>query len=334
MMKNRFLFVAMLFAALSLEFVSCDDKKGNEPDDPATEQGGSTENNGGEETPTPEVPVTFTLTLLSSNEAMGTVTEGGTYEKDAEVIIEATATKEACVFVKWSDGNTENPRTLTMTENITLTAEFDYAYVDLGLPSGLKWATCNVGADSVHHYGNYYAWGEVEPKEVYDFSTYKWMTSGMSSWKGINKYTIDDGQTSGVWYDSEKNFIGDNKTTLEKEDDAAAVNMGGKWRMPTLEEQKELIDECTWKWTNDYNGTGVAGRIVTSKTNDNHIFFPAAGYRRNSGLDAAGSYGHCWSSSLRTEYSDGAYIFESYSSYVGWGNSARCYGLSVRGVSY
>ena len=98
------------------------------------------------------------------------------------------------------------------------------------------------------------------------------------------------------------------------------------------EEQKELIDECTWKWTNDYNGTGVAGRIVTSKTNDNHIFFPAAGYRRNSGLDAAGSYGHCWSSSLRTEYSDGAYIFEFYSSYVGWGNSARCYGLSVRGV--
>ena len=161
MRKNRFLFVAMLFAALSLGLVSCDNK-GNEPEDPQgeqTEQNGSTENNGGEET-----PVTFTLTLLSSNEAMGTVTEGGTYDKDAEVIIEATAKKEACVFVKWSDGNTENPRTLTMTENLTLTAEFDYAYVDLGL--SVKWAKCNVGADSVHHSGGYYAWGEVEEKTI------------------------------------------------------------------------------------------------------------------------------------------------------------------------
>ena len=276
MKKNRFLFVAMLFAALSLGFVSCDDNKGNEPDDPATEQGGSTENNGGEETPTPEEPVTFTLTLLSSNEAMGIVTEGGTYNKDAEVIIEATATKEACVFVKWSDGNTENPRTLTMTENLTLTAEFDYAYVDLGL--SVKWAKCNVGADSVHHSGGYYAWGEVEPKEVYDWTTYKWKTSEVSSWKGINKYTVADGQTEGVWYDGEGNFIGDNKTVLDPEDDAAAVNMGGSWRMPTSAEQDELRTECTWTWTDDYNGTGVEGCIVTSKINDNHIFLPAAGF--------------------------------------------------------
>ena len=329
MVKNRFLFVAMLFAALSLGFVSCDDKKGNEPDDP---QGGSTENNGGEETPTPESPVTFTLTLLSSNEAMGTVTEGGTYEKDAEVIIEATATKEACVFVKWSDGNTENPRTLTMTENLTLTAEFDYAYVDLGL--SVKWAKCNVGADSVHHYGNYYAWGEVEPKEVYDFSTYKWMTSGMSSWKGINKYTITDGQTSGVWYDSEGNFIGDNKTTLEKEDDdAAAVNMGGKWRMPTYDEIEELKTECTWTWTDDYNGTGVAGRIVTSKTNDNSIFLPAAGYRSNSDLNYAGVYGRYWSSSLDKYYVDFAYSCYFSSGWVDWSEDYRYCGLSVRGVT-
>ena len=329
MKKNRFLFVAMLFAALSLGFVSCDDNKGNEPDDPATEQGGSTENNGGEETPTPEEPVTFTLTLLSSNEAMGTVTEGGTYDKDAEVIIEATATKEACVFVKWSDGNTENPRTLTMTENLTLTAEFDYAYVDLGLPSGLKWATCNVGADSVHHYGNYYAWGEVEPKEVYSWSTYKFMDSSINDKKGITKYTVADGQTEAVWYDSEENFIGDNKTILDKEDDAAAVNMGGSWRMPTSAEQDELRTKCTWTWTtlNGVNGYNIVG------SNGNSIFLPVAGRRYNNSFSSVGETGFYWSSSLyKYHYSQIADVLYFYSDNMIWNYFDRYYGQSVRGV--
>ena len=332
MKKNRFLFVAMLFAALSLGFVSCDDKKGNEPDDPTqggqTEQNGSTENNGGEETPTPEEPVTFTLTLLSSDEAMGIVTEGGTYNKDAEVIIEATATKEACVFVKWSDGNTENPRTLTMTENITLTAEFDYAYVDLGL--SVKWAKCNVGADSVHHYGNYYAWGEVEPKEVYSWSAYKFMDSSINDKKGITKYTVADGQTEGVWYDSEGNFIGDNKTTLEKEDDAAAVNMGGSWRMPTSAEQDELRTKCTWTWTtlNGVNGYNIVG------SNGNSIFLPVAGRRYNSDLSSVGETGFYWSSSLyKYRYSQIADFLYFYSDGIIWNYTDRYYGQSVRGVT-
>lgn len=327
MMKNRFLFVAMLFAALSLGFVSCDDKKGNEPDDPATEQGGSTENNGGEETPTPEEPVMFTLTLLSSNEAMGTVTEGGTYDKDAEVIIEATATKEAYMFVKWSDGNTENPRTLTMTENLTLTAEFDYAYVDLGL--SVKWAKCNVGADSVHHYGNYYAWGEVEPKEVYSWSTYKFMDSSINDKKGITKYTVADGQTEAVWYDSEENFIGDNKTILDKEDDAAAVNMGGSWRMPTSAEQDELRTKCTWTWTtlNGVNGYNIVG------SNGNSIFLPAAGYRSNNSSPSVGDSGFYWSSSLyKYHYSHIADVLNFYSDSMIWNYFDRYYGQSVRGV--
>ncbi|MBO7315972.1 MAG: hypothetical protein J6U44_02245, partial [Paludibacteraceae bacterium] len=187
MMKNRFLFVAMLFAALSLGFVSCDNK-GNEPEDPQgeqTEQNGSTENNGGEETPEPESPVI--------------------------------------------DYN-------------------GHAYVDLGLPSGLKWATCNVGATKPEEYGNYYAWGEVEPNEVYDWSTYKFMDSNINDWNGVNKYTVADSRNEYgdvVLYDNSGNFIGDNKTVLEKEDDAATVNMGGSWRMPTKAEQDELRTECT-----------------------------------------------------------------------------------------
>ena len=289
MKKNRFLFVAMLFAALSLGFVSCDDNKGNEPDDPATEQGGSTENNGGEETPTPEEPVTFTLTLLSSNEAIGIVTEGGTYNKDAEVIIEATATKEACVFVKWSDGNTENPRTLTMTENLTLTAEFDYAYVDLGL--SVKWATCNVGATKPEEYGNYYAWGETSPKSSYNSSNYTYSSS---------------------------------PTTLPLNRDAVAVNWGGNWRMPTLNEIKELKEKCKWTWT-------VRGYTVTGP-NGNSIFLPAAGYRNYSDLHDAGSYGYYWSSSLYAGNSGYAYYLFFLSDYVYLDYRSRYYGRSVRGV--
>ena len=313
MRKNRFLFVAMLFAALSLEFVSCDNK-GNEPDDPQgeqTEQGGSTENNGGEETPTPEEPVTFTLTLLSSDEAMGTVTEGGTYEKDAEVIIEATATKEACVFVKWSDGNTENPRTLTMTENITLTAEFDYAYVDLGLPSGLKWATCNVGADSVHHYGNYYAWGETEPKAVYEWANY---------------FDTTDGGTTFLKYKNEGG-----KITLDPEDDAATVNMGGSWRMPTKEELEELKTECTWTWCENYNETGERGYIVNSKTNSNSIFLPSAGYIETT-LKNHSEHAYYSSSSLDETASEDTYVFFYSSGSIFFYSGSRYSGRSVRGV--
>ena len=287
MMKNRFLFVAMLFAALSLGFVSCDDNKGNEPDDPATEQGGSTENNGGEETPTPEEPVTFTLTLLSSNEAMGTVTEGGTYDKDAEVIIEATATKEAYMFVKWSDGNTENPRTLTMTENIKLTAEFDYAYVDLGLPSGLKWAACNVGATTPEGYGGYFAWGETETKTTYNGNTYFDTTDGGST---FTEYTAGG------------------KTVLDLEDDAAAVNMGGVWRMPTREEINELLTKCTWTYTTIYNDKSVKGYVVTSQTNDNSIFLPAAGYKQTQNVSYGGSIGQYWTSNLYTASESKAWV--------------------------
>jgi uncharacterized protein (TIGR02145 family) len=205
-------------------------------------------------------------------------------------------------------------------DSISFTApdntENGYEWVDLGL--SVKWATCNVGTTKPEEYGNYYAWGETTPKSTYDWSTYKWCYGSSTT---MTKYCT-------------KSSYGtvDNKTVLDPEDDAAAVNMGGEWRMPTLEEQKELIDECTWIWTDDYNGTGVAGQIVTSKTNDNHIFFPAAGYRYGSDLYGAGSDGYCWSSSLNTVDSDYAFYLYFGSDYVDWSNYRRYYGQSVRGV--
>ena len=205
--------------------------------------------------------------------------------------------------------------------------ENGYGYVDLGLPSGTKWATCNVGATSPEDYGDYFAWGETESKDYYYWDSYKWMTDGMSSWTGVNKYTFADGQTSGVWYNSNGEFIGDNKTILELSDDAANANWGGDWRMPTKEDQDELRTECTWNWTTK---NGVNGYTVTGP-NGNSIFLPAAGGRYGSVFGTAEHDGSYWSSSLYY-YSSHANDLNFRSDYVGLSNASRDCGLSVRPV--
>ena len=202
--------------------------------------------------------------------------------------------------------------------------------IDLGLPSGTLWASCNVGANSPEEYGGYYAWGETEEKEYYDWSTYKWMNEGQSSSWQINKYTIADRQESGCWY-SDGTFIGDGKTTLDPEDDVAHVRWGGNWRMPTREEMQELIDNCSSEWT---TLNGVNGRKFTGP-NGNSIFLPAAGYRGRGGLSNLGSYGYYWSSSLRKSFSNDAreLMFDSSEVRLDYlQNLGRYYGQSVRPV--
>ena len=204
-------------------------------------------------------------------------------------------------------------------------------YVDLGLPSGIKWAKRNLGASKPSDYGHYYAWGETEPKTDYTWATYKWMQAGQSDWKHITKYTVADGQTEGIWYDAGGTFIGDNKTTLEAADDAATRKLGSPWRMPTLVEIRELLDanNCTWTWTTQ---DGKNGYEVKSKTNGNSIFLPAAGYRKGSVLRNAGSGGYFWSSSLSTAGSDRARNLGFDSGARGWYHNPRFYGFSVRPV--
>lgn len=172
-----------------------------------------------------------------------------------------------------------------------------HTYVDLGL--SVKWATCNVGADSPEEYGDYFAWGETKPKLF---------------------YTREE---------EENNTYTDNPEALSSIRDAASVNMGGSWRMPTLKELKELVDKCTWTWT---TLNGVEGYEVKSKKNSNAIFLPAAGYRDGSGLGDAGSYGYYWSSSLTADYSSHAYSLYFNSVGVNWSSYYRYYGRSVRGV--
>ena len=201
-------------------------------------------------------------------------------------------------------------------------------FVDLGLPSGLKWATRNLGASKPSDYGDYYAWGETEPKAEYTWATYKWMQTGQSDWKHITKYTVDDGQTEGIWYDSEGTFIGDGKTTLEAADDAATAKLGSPWRMPTIDEIKELLDNCTWTWTTQ---DGKKGYEVKG-TNGNSIFLPAAGYRYGSELYDAGSWGDYWSGSLGAAHSGSARDLYFGSGVHGWRNYYRSYGFTVRPV--
>ena len=204
-------------------------------------------------------------------------------------------------------------RSFTTKAEVTTGTENGYEYVDLGL--SVKWATINVGATKPEEYGDYFAWGETEPKEVYDWSTYKWCNGSQNT---LTKYCTD-GSYGTV----------DNKTQLELSDDAAHVNWGGSWRMPTDTEFTELRENCTWTWTTQ---NGVNGCKVTSKSNGNSIFLPAAGCRLDSSLNDAGSSGYYWSSSLSTDYPNSAFYLNFYSGYVDWSSGNRYVGFTVRPV--
>ena len=190
-------------------------------------------------------------------------------------------------------------------------------WVDLGLPSGTIWATRNIGASAPEEYGDYFAWGEVAPKNNYDWSTYKWCNG---SYNTMTKYC----DYSSYGYNG---FV-DNKTELEPEDDAAYVNWGASWRLPSLEQIQELCDNCTWQLT---QRNGVNGRLITGP-NGNTFFLPGAGGRWHDSLDGDGSYGYYWSRTLYSSYSDIAcsLYFGSGSVYLNY--SDRDLGFTVRAV--
>ena len=169
------------------------------------------------------------------------------------------------------------------------------AFVDLGLPSGLKWATCNVGAKTPTEYGNYFRWGEItDAREMGNYTT----------------------------YDYNKPFK-----------DAATYHMGKQWRMPTNEELRELYDNTISKWVEDYQGSGVNGCLFTSNVNSQILFFPAAGYCSGGSCYYVRSLGYVWSSGVST--SDPRHArnlnFNSSDVYPQDINGRRI-GFSVRGV--
>ena len=175
-----------------------------------------------------------------------------------------------------------------------------HEYVDLGLPSGLKWATCNVGANKPEEYGNYYAWGETETKNTYTPENSRTLYKPMKDISGNSQY------------------------------DAARVQWGGNWRMPTYDELNELRTYCEWTRITQ---NGVKGYKVVGP-NGNSIFLPAAGYRSDSSLCSVGSYGRYWSSTPIESYDNyGAWIFRFYGGCKGvLQNVWRQDGLTVRPV--
>ena len=244
----------------------------------------------------------------------GTITGIGIYNNGESCTLTALA-NEFYTFVNWTENGTQVSTsanyTFTVTNNRTLVAHFvssndDHAYVDLGLPSGLLWATCNIGADAPEDYGEYFAWGETTPKSVYNWGTYQ-----IYDGSNVTRYTGSDGLT-----------------TLLPEDDAAVANWGGGWRMPTIEEWQELVQNTTvtWDTINDVNG-----RLFTA-SNGNSLFIPAAGYYYASTLELSENYGLYWSSSLYMINTDGARNFYFNSEGYLLFNFGRCVGQSVRPV--
>lgn len=186
----------------------------------------------------------------------------------------------------------------------------------------------NIGATRPEEIGGYFAWGETNPKIVYNRNTYKWMADGERTWTHICKYTLADKQYDGCWYDDNKNFKGDGVQKLTSVDDAASVNFGGDWRIPTYDEWQELRDKCRWKFGN-FNG--ICGSLVTGP-NGNSIFLPAAGYRCGHDCYFAGFTGYYWTSGLNpsSTYYARSFILDSS---ILCASYYRYYGLSVRAVA-
>lgn len=242
--------------------------------------------------------------------------EDGAKGDTGDSMFQSVTYDEQSVYFTLADGTMITIDRISKDE-ATSGLENGYAWVDLGL--SVKWATCNVGASKAEDYGSYFAWGETAPKDSYTWENYKWANGSETT---MTKYCTDSNYGN--------NGFTDGKTTLEPEDDAATVNMGGNWRMPTLEEAKELVDNCTWKWT---SRNGINGYEVKSKTNGNSIFLPAAGYCAYSSTALQiGETARYSSSSLQLTRSNCSYyLYIDFIEVTTYG-AFRFVGQSVRGV--
>ena len=272
-------------------------------------------------TVSPDDATDQTVVWSSSNESIATVKDG---------VINAISQGEATITAKVGEKTATCKVIVTETSAPVPVLEA----IDLGLPSGLKWASFNLGATSPEDYGDYFAWGETKPyysshnpliwkegKDAgYNWASYKWCNGGsqeLNKYCPANKINYWDG--IGTPY---------GRSVLDPDDDAAHVNLGGKWRMPTDEEWTELRKNCSWIWTTK---NGVNGRLVTA-SNGNSIFLPAAGYLFEANLSHVASIGFYWSSSLNTLLPSNALYVNFVSTDVGRYDDVRIMGFSVRPV--
>lgn len=282
---------------------------------------------------TPTNPTISKLTWTSSDETVAVVSSSGivTGIKAGTTTITATA----------KDGSGISA-TCTLTVNDT---GKEHEYVDLGLPSGTLWATCNIGANSPKDYGYYFAWGETSgyingtygKTTPFNEANYKYCKKDATyDVYRYTKYVTQSGKSQGY-----NNFY-DNLTTLEQVDDAASANWGGDWRMPSGDDWVELLNEdnCSRKWIS--NGDSVGIKITSKKEGytDKSIFLPAAGHRYHSSdgnsdfSSGIGTKCYYWSSLLLEKYCNAAYYvsFYDHDYSLTYGGILRYTGQSVRPV--
>ena len=208
------------------------------------------------------------------------------------------------------------------SKKLTTTKTDTPQYVDLGLPSGLKWAKCNIGAKTETDYGYYFQWGDIVNKR-----------KSNCGWK---RHKHCDGSfTTLTKYNTNSDYgTVDNKTTLDPEDDAARVNMKGDRRMPSAALMEELISETINVWITNYNSSGINGRKFTSKKDTSkYIFIPASGLRNDSSFDSQGSDGSVWSSSLYSSSPEQSrFLYFNSNNIVADDGNYRERGYTVRGV--
>jgi uncharacterized repeat protein (TIGR02543 family) len=243
-------------------------------------------------------PETYIVTF-NANGGTGTMEQQVFTEGEQQALSIATFTRNGYSFVGWNgNGKTyTDGQHITITSDMTLYAQWA-AYADLGLPSGTKWATCNVGANSPEEFGDYFAWGETTPRAQYDYDNYTYTEFS---------YYADIAQ----------------QPVLPPSADAATINWGADWRMPTLTEFEELKDECTTTWINN---NGVTGIIFTGP-NGNSILMPYTTTRDSSHI-----YPICsawWTSNPYDK--NGAFAFIAYRN-VSIDIFSRFLGLNIRPV--
>ncbi len=233
-----------------------------------------------------------------------------------------TLTAIAAVFTMFScDKETDSPEKFSI---------INHQYVDLGLPSGLKWATCNIGAENPEDFGDYFAWGET--KGLYSGKTS--FAGELFTWYNYNLCNRSYDKLTKYCFNSDYGIV-DNKSILDDEDDVAMVMWGAGWRMPTLAEMEELDDNCTWTWTTRNN---VEGYVAKSKINGKEIFFPANGFYSNrlTTSEYGNPVGYFWGKDKEpSTYWDSqkranAFFITPGNHYTL--NSERCYGCTVRPV--
>lgn len=273
---------------------------------------------------------TATLNAIITDDGGADVTARGFYyglspENLAYQAVSDVTTNSFSAIVTPLDANTTyyykayatNSAGTAIGDVVSFTTENDHDYVDLGLPSGTLWATCNLGATNPEDNGNYYAWGETSTKETYGWDNYSYCNGSATT---ITKYCNNPD------YGNE-GFI-DTLTTLETIDDAATTIWGTNWRMPTYDDFNELYIYCS---ITRVEQNGVNGRLVTGP-NGNSIFMPDAGYY-DSSLNTVGSSAGYWSSSLVSNQPNNAwYFFFNLDNYGISSNYGRFCGRSIRPV--